>query len=126
MASLQDPRGRLPGPALPDIIRWKVEEGGTTSLSGDCFADDSCTLPSKLCPQHNRVGWAIVEAYRLAGRIGLRLGKSVAGTLPGPEQSSEGTGVYALLTWLRHVDQLSALTPRFYIDCHRVVDGWRR
>ena len=68
----------------------------------------------------------MVEAFRPLGRPGIRLGRTVAGTLPGPYQSAEGAELYSLLIWLRHLDPLSRLTPRFHSDSQREVDGWHR
>lgn len=124
-ALLPDPRARLPGPADPAIMRWRVPDGSMAAFSGDCIGDESCSVDGKLRPQHNRAGWAVVEAGRELNGA-MRLGRSCAGTLPGPDQTSEGAAVYALLSWLRHLDPTSRVQPRLFLDDQRTVDGWHR
>ena len=70
-----------------------------------------------------RAGWSVGEVSRdLRGRICV--GRNAHGTLPGPVQTTEGAELFALLQWLRHIDPISLLTPRFFTDNQRVADGW--
>ena len=124
-AVLPDPRDHFPGPAAPEIIEWRVPEGGMAALSSNCFGDGSC---SRRGPEDaQRAGWSLGEAYLHDGRAGaFRIGRNVAGTLPGHIQTAEGAESYVLVMWLRHLDPCSRIVPRLFLDCERVVDGWHR
>ena len=95
------------------------------ALSSNCFGDGSC---SRRGPEDaQRAGWSLGEAYLHDGRAGaFRIGRNVAGTLPGHIQTAEGAELYVLVMWLRHLDPCSRVAPRLFLDCERVVDGWHR
>ena len=52
------------------------------------------------------------------------MGRRALGTLPGPIQTAEGSELYSLLFWLRHLDPTSVLIPKFATDNQRIADGF--
>ena len=122
-AWLPDPRGDDPPPANPAEVRWQISDDAMPLFSSSCCGDGSCTEGGRLPSLAARAGWAVVEVFRdIRGRIVI--GRVASGTLPGPWQTAEGSELFALLFWLRHLDPTSRLVPRFYTDNQRVVDGY--
>ena len=71
-----------------------------------------------------RAGWSVVEACREGPRRRICMGRRALGTLPGPIQTAEGSELYSLLFWLRHLDPTSVLIPKFATDNQRIADGF--
>ena len=123
-ALLPDPRQHDPPAASPGIIRWGLHPHDVRLFAGTGCGDASCTLGGARPERSARAAWAVCEVNEHFKNRRLCIHRTAAGTLPGPAQSAEGTELFALVFWLRHLDPSSPAVPRFVTDCERVYDGW--